>query len=135
MPNQMHAKESQTSNLHPSTASENTGPRKSKTSFTRAIVLLGLIITAILAAWMLDWFPITDSQSKHREHEYMGAVQKITYVGNLGPDTQIDTENRTFLLRGAASLKKGDRMERRETFFTIKVCELETGRCWDLMDR
>jgi hypothetical protein len=34
--------------------------------------------------------------------EYLGTVQRITYVGGLGQHTQIDTETRTFLLRGAA---------------------------------
>ena len=65
--------------------------------------------------------------------EYLGAVQRITYVGGLGHHTQIDTETRTFLLSGAVQINKGTRLELRRGIFDKEVCEVGTQSCRDLI--
>jgi hypothetical protein len=65
--------------------------------------------------------------------EYLGTVQRITYVGGLGQHTQIDTETRTFLLRGAVQINKGIRLELRRGIFDAEVCEVGTQSCRDLI--
>jgi hypothetical protein len=65
--------------------------------------------------------------------EYLGTVQRITYVGGLGQHTQIDTETQTFLLRGAVQINKGIRLELRRGIFDAEVCEVGTQSCRDLI--
>lgn len=67
------------------------------------------------------------------QREYLGTVQKISYVGGLGSDTQVDTETRTLLLRGPVILTKGTALERRILNFTSDVCVVKTDQCWHLM--
>jgi hypothetical protein len=47
---------------------------------------------------------------------YWGEVKQIQFVFAPGPLTQIDTDQKTFLVWGSWLLDKGTRMERRESF-------------------
>jgi hypothetical protein len=62
--------------------------------------------------------------------EFLGALQKISYVGGLGTDTQIHTEGRTLLLHGVKNLRLGVVMETRVDFFGKYVCEVGTENCY-----
>lgn len=112
------------------------GPQKPKQGSHVFAIVIGLLILLLFTSpWTLDWIRGVGSKARHAEREYLGVVQKITYVGGFGTNTQIEADSQTLLLRGAVELKKGARLERRESLFDIQVCELETGACWDLMGR
>lgn len=93
--------------------------------------LMGLMLLALL---FLPWtLRLINSIGVPAEREYLGTVQKISYVGGLGPDTQVDTESRTLLLRGAVVIQKGVPLEQRIGLFDSDVCIAKTDQCWHLM--
>jgi len=64
----------------------------------------------------------------------MGIVQSIQFVGRLGGlDTQIDTDQRTLLVEGAAALPKGTSLEWRRSELYGDLCVVGTDRCWNLL--
>jgi hypothetical protein len=65
----------------------------------------------------------------------MGIVQSIQFVGRLGGlDTQINTDQRTLLVEGAAALPKGTALEWRRSELYGDLCVVGTDRCWDLLE-
>ncbi len=65
----------------------------------------------------------------------MGIVQSIQFVGRLGGlDTQINTDQRTLLVEGAAALAKGTALEWRRSELYGNLCVVGTDRCWDLLE-
>jgi hypothetical protein len=93
--------------------------------------LMGLMLLSFL---MLPWADgVINSIGISEKRDYLGTVQKITYVGNFGPDTQIDTESRTLLLRGPVVIEKGVPLEQRVGNFYSDVCLVKTDQCWHLM--
>lgn len=93
--------------------------------------LMGLMLLALL---FLPWtLRLINSIGAPAEREYLGTVQKITYVGGLGPDTQVDTESRTLLLSGPVVIQKGIPLERRIGRFDSDICIAKTDQCWHLM--
>ena len=99
-----------------------------------AIVFVGLTLTAMLA--LLFW-PATKQLIPGLRTpipaEYLGTVQRITYVGGFGTSTQIDTESRSFLLSGPVQINKGARLELRRGLVDVEVCEVGTPNCRDLV--
>jgi hypothetical protein len=71
----------------------------------------------------------------HAKRENLGKLLELTYIGSVGVNTQIETQSTTLLLRGAADIKKGAELERREALLGIQVCEVGTQSCWELMSR
>lgn len=93
--------------------------------------LMGLMLLSFL---LLPWaYRLINSIGAPEKRDYLGIVQKINYIGNLGLDTQIDTEGRTLLLRGAVIIQKGVPLEQRIGTFDSDVCIVKTDRCWHLM--
>lgn len=94
---------------------------------------------AILVLLSLVFWPWTyraiNSIGVPAARQYIGTVQKITYVGGFGTHTQIDTETRTLLLRGVVILQKSDRLEERLGLMESDVCMVGTDQCWHLMGR
>ena len=112
------------------------GPVKTKKEFPVFAVFITLLsIATLLLPWIPEWFQNTGSKSVHAQRESLGKLQTITYIGSVGVNTQIETESATLLLRGAADIKKGAELERREGLLGIQVCEVGTESCWDLMSR
>jgi hypothetical protein len=66
------------------------------------------------------------------EHVYLGVVKKVSYIGGVRTATQVDTDSRTLLLRGAANVKLGVSLERRKGSWDTEVCEQQTSNCWTL---
>ncbi len=65
----------------------------------------------------------------------MGTVQSIQFVGRLGGlDTQINTDQRTLLVEGAAALPKGTALEWRRSELYGDLCVVGTDRCYDLLE-
>lgn len=65
----------------------------------------------------------------------MGTVQSIQFVGRLGGlDTQINTDQRTLLVAGAAALPKGMSLEWRRSELYGDLCVVGIDRCWDLLE-
>lgn len=97
-------------------------------------LFFGVVIVILLSllAWPWPYRVINDLWGP-TEREYLGTVQRITYVGGFGADTQIDTETRTFLLSGPALILKGTRLERRQRIFDSEVCDMDTDACRDLI--
>ncbi len=62
-----------------------------------------------------------------------GTVQRINFIGNLGIDTQIDTEQRSFIVHGITKLKKGTRVETRKGTWAYALCDQDTDLCEDLV--
>lgn len=62
-----------------------------------------------------------------------GTVQRITFVSGWGVSTQIDTEHRSFLVRGATQLRKGARVETRSGPLGSRLCDAERLTCDELM--
>ncbi len=62
-----------------------------------------------------------------------GTVQSILYVGNLGIDTQIDTEQRSFIVHGITKLRKGVHVETRKGTWAYALCDQNSDLCEDLV--
>ena len=68
-------------------------------------------------------------------------MQSIRYVSSFAPTTQLETESRTFLLKGIVNIDKGTRVHKHEDFFSREVCvegskadsQPDRKRCWDLL--
>ena len=72
-------------------------------------LVLGSLLTAphwlwVIAHWNDSTVPVP-----------MGAVQQIHFIGDWGINTQIDTEDRSMVVRGMTRLEKGSRVEQRKT--------------------
>lgn len=55
----------------------------------------------------------------------MGTVQRVLFIGNLGFDSQIDTEEHSFLVRGATQFKRGTRLEQHKTLTNLLLCDAD----------
>lgn len=117
-------------------AEKDAGQCKAGDNSREVFLVLGVLILILLALLFWPWASrLIDSLWAPAEKEYLGTVQKITYVGGLGNHTQIDTETRTFLLRGPVLIDKDARLERRKGIFGSQVCDMDTGVCRDLIDQ
>lgn len=63
----------------------------------------------------------------------MGTVQRIRFVGNLGIDTQIDTDDRSFMVSGISKLQKGMPVHLRRGGWSDALCNTDTSICERLM--
>jgi hypothetical protein len=62
-----------------------------------------------------------------------GTVQRILFVGNLGIDTQIDTEQRSFIVHGITKLRVGTPVEVRKGTWAYALCDQDSGLCEDMV--
>lgn len=84
-------------------------------------VLLGGLLTASHWLWVLNhWNDPTTPVS-------VGTVQRVLFIGNLGIDSQIDTEVHSFIVRGVTQFKKGSRLEQRKTLGSLQLCDADTN--------
>lgn len=93
-----------------------------------------LVISAIVMT-LVFWPWIYGSKSAMQAPtviEYVGIVQKTTFIGGFRTDTQVDTDMRTLLARGIASVKRGTPLETRIDYFRRQVCEVGTDICHGL---
>jgi hypothetical protein len=112
------------------------GPTKSEnepTSWAGLWFLLTLLTMMLSLIFLPQIVRFANGIATPIAGEYLGSVQKVDFIGGLGHDTQVQTETRTVLIRGAVELANGTKLERRRTFLTDDVCEVGTNVCRDLL--
>ena len=95
------------------------------------IVFVLVVLTAVLGppiwkGWML-------SAAGPGKPIPMGTVQRIRFVGNLGIDTQIDTDDRSFMVSGISKLQKGMPVHLRRGSWSDALCNADASICERLM--
>jgi hypothetical protein len=88
---------------------------------------LALLMAAVLTApqWLWSLQHMNDPTTPVP----VGVVQRIHFIGNLGVDSQIDTEEHSLLVRGVTRFTKGAVLEQRKSFWNLKICEVGTQQC------
>ena len=94
-------------------------------------VLLGSLLTAPHWLWAIEhWNDSTIPVP-------VGTVQRIQFIGDWGINTQIDTEDRSFVVHGVTRFNKGSRVEQRKTRDSLQLCAVDDARtvlhCEDLV--
>ena len=118
--------------------SKPTTPRR---KWPRRLQYLALVIVPgaiVLLAWGnlgVELYARLSRDPRLDTREYLGTVQRISYVGGLRIHTQIDTETRTVLLHGAVLTQRGARLELRRLAWGPEVCDLDRLACYALVDR
>ncbi len=109
-------------------------PKKSKSSVTSDMVFV-MAATALFAAMISTpsciW--VVRHWNDPKAPVAQGTVQRILYVGNLGIDTQIDTEQRSLIVQGITKLRVGARVETRKGTWAHLLCDQDSGLCEDLV--
>lgn len=84
-------------------------------------ILMGGLLTASHWMWVLNhWDDATTAVP-------VGTVQRVLFIGNLGIDSQIDTEEHSFMVHGVTQLKKGSRIEQRKTMGSLQLCDADAS--------
>lgn len=97
-----------------------------------AWLVAGLALTSVVLTsplWILMLLHRGDAPAPRPQ----GTVQKIRFVGSFGITSQVDTERRSFLVRGVTSLHRGARVELRKGVWAVQLCEADSDLCEDLM--
>ena len=111
------------------TRQQDTGPEQGSV-FPWLLTLL--VVLALL--YRLD--PRVDRwlNNKDARPVAMGLVQSVNYVDRLGSlDTQVNTDQQTFLVEDAANLPKGTALEWRRSKLYGDLCVVGSERCWNLL--
>jgi hypothetical protein len=100
---------------------------ESENSDLKWMASLALLMAAVLTApqWLWSLAHMNDPTTPVP----VGVVQRIQFIGNLGVDSQIDTEEHSLLVRGVTRFHKGAVLEQRKTFWNLKICEVGTQQC------
>ena len=102
-------------------------PRSSFASDVAWMVWWCLVLSALVTSpmWLWSLEHINDPTTPVP----VGTVQGIYFLGNLGIDSQIDTEEHSFMVRGVTRFQTGAVLEQRKTFWNLEVCEVGTQQC------
>jgi hypothetical protein len=94
-------------------------------------LVLGSLLTAPHWLWVIAHW--NDSPTPVP----VGTVQRIHFIGDWGINTQIDTEQRSFVVQGMTRFQKGSRIEQRKTRDSLQLCAVDDARtvlhCEDLI--
>lgn len=94
-------------------------------------VVLGSLLAAphwlwVIAHWNDSTTPVP-----------VGTVQMIYFIGDWGINSQIDTEDHSFVVHSMTQFKKGSRLEQRKTRDSVQLCAVDDARtglhCEDLI--
>lgn len=93
------------------------------------VVMLLLVIAFVIWQWTKF-----KSGVDHQKPpiETLGQVKAVTFVNGWSLYTQVDTERRPVLIKGAVGLVKGELLEIRQTTFEYKVCIQASSKCWEM---
>ncbi len=105
-------------------------PEHHKSSFTadlKWIASLSLLMSSVLTA--PQWLWSLELRNDPTTPVEVGVVQRVHFIGNLGIDSQIDTEDMSFMVQGVTRFRKGMRLEQHKSFFDLELCDVETQHC------
>lgn len=109
---------------------ENRPPAKSPIPSAPDLLLTLLIIFALVFILGVPrWQEMMQSPASPEASTPVGTVQRIQFIGNLGVDTQIDTEERSFLVRGISKLQKGMPLRLYLSFWKSDLCNADASIC------
>ena len=93
------------------------------------LVICAIVMTLVFWPWI---FGSKSAMQAPTVTEYVGIVQKTNFIGGFRTDTQVDTDQRTLLMRSIADVKRGTQLETRIDYFRRQVCEVGTDICHGL---
>lgn len=96
-------------------------------------LLLFVLVLAMVVMTALVWLPGLTHWGKNSVITPQGTVQRITFVKGWGVSSQVDTEQRSFLVRGVTQLRKGARVETRSGPLGSRLCDADSLICDELM--
>ena len=103
------------------------------------LILFFLVALTVLASMALAWPQIYEFMKSGPPEPVivteLGAVQRITYIGGLATNTQIDLMSQSILVMGTASIENATLLELRLQGTRAKVCVVSTERCWTRLGR
>ena len=94
------------------------------------LIILMLVMVVMSVLMLLPWL---ENWGRNSVITPQGTVQKITFVKGWGVSSQVDTEQRSFLVRGATQLRKGARVETRSGSLGSRLCDADRLICDELM--
>ncbi|OYT90531.1 MAG: hypothetical protein CFE43_17900 [Burkholderiales bacterium PBB3] len=119
-------------------ADATSSPHSQASSFLTDLVWMAfwtLVLGSLLAA--PHWLWVIDHWNDSTTPVPVGSVQRIHFIGDWGINTQIDTEDRSFVVHDMTRLQKGSRIEQRKTRDSLQLCAVDVARtvlhCEDLM--
>jgi hypothetical protein len=107
-------------------------PEGFSTGVVVVLNLMAFLLVAMLLAWILSSAELRGRFVPFTQEDW-GTVKTIRYVGSFGPTTQVDTDRKTFLLKGTANIDQGTRVVRRKDYFGQAICIDGTKTCWELV--
>lgn len=93
------------------------------------LILFALIF--ILGAPL--WHLMMRSAASSETSTPVGTVQRIRFISNLGIDTQIDTEGRSFMVRGISKLQRGMSVSLYRGTWNTGLCNADASICERVM--
>jgi len=110
-----------------------TPPETPNSSGDEVNLFLFVLVLAMVVMTALVWLPGLTRWAKNSVITPQGTVQRITFVKGLGVSSQVDTEQRSFLVRGVTQLRKGARVETRSGPLGSRLCDADSLICDELM--
>lgn len=95
--------------------------------------LLASLLLSSAAVAILLLIPRPTNWGKASVITPQGTVQRIQFVATFGVSSQIDTEQRSFLVRGVTLLRKGARVQTRSGPLGSNLCDADSALCDELM--
>lgn len=100
--------------------------------WTYLVVFLYFASTAALCLWLyLTDYTAAGGEPLPVQRTALGTVLRVSYVGSLGIDTQVETQVHTVLLSGIAHIKRTTAMELQMRHGRARVCVVGTETCWE----
>jgi len=113
---------------------ENQPSPKSPTPSAPDLLLTVLIIFALVFVLGVPrWQKMMQSPASPNVSTPVGTVQRIRFIDNMGIDTQIDTEERSFLVRGISKLQKGAPLRLYRGTWNSALCNADASICERVM--
>jgi len=113
---------------------ENSSHPKSSSLSPEALILASTIILALV--FVLGpplWQLLMRSAASIEASTPVGTVQRIRFIGNMGIDTQIDTEERSFMVIGVSKLQKGMPLRLHRDTWNSGLCNADASICEQVM--
>ena len=112
-------------------------PKPPRQSARRRFIRWALLVVLANCLWLLGaqrYFPeviesALDSLMRKPVVVPLGAVTGVHYIVGISPDTQVDTVQRSMLLRGTFNVVNGELLEAHMNGNETKVCVVASERC------